>query len=545
MEQLRYIIYARKSSEAEDRQVLSLESQVEELQRLAEKEGLEVVDVLVEAKSAKEPGRPVFNLMLEKIQKGEANAILTWKIDRLSRNPVDAGTLQWLLQQGVIKEIRTPERIYRPEDNALLWAVESGMANQFIRDLSVNTKRGLRKKCEKGYKPGLAPLGYLNNKYSPKGEHDYFPDPERFPIIQRIFKTLATGLYTPAEVYRMAIKEWGLTGRNGKPISRARFYEILRTPDYYGEFEYPKGSGQFYKGNYEPMITKEEWELVQQVLKKKSIRKNKKYLHLFRGLLRCGECGAVLTSYTTKKKLKNGKVLEWVYYECSRKKQGKGLCNQKPIREDVLEEQILKVLSSIEIPEEIHNWAINALRAEQEKRRKEREKNLRYYHQMYRAITDKIDNLIHMKTEGLIDDEDYLRNIEPLKEKKKHIENFLRSQEYEDDRWFDDAISYVEVMKRVKEAYINGDISVKRTILKCIGSEFIVKDKQFFIKIEPIFEVRTKELEGMLIQEGVFEPLENEKKQEFNKDFETLDENQSGLLRGQDSNLRHPGYTYP
>jgi site-specific DNA recombinase len=374
MEQLRYIIYARKSSEAEDRQVLSLESQVEELQKLAEREGLEVVDVLVEAKSAKEPGRPVFNLMLEKIQKGEANAILTWKIDRLSRNPVDAGTLQWLLQQGVIKEIRTPERIYRPEDNALLWAVESGMATQFIRDLSVNTKRGLRKKCEKGYKPGLAPLGYLNNKYSPKGEHDYFPDPERFPIIQRIFKTLATGLYTPAEVYKMAVKEWGLTGRNRKPISRARYYEILRTPDYYGEFEYPRGSGQFYKGNYEPMITKEEWGLVQQVLKKKSIRKNKKYLHLFRGLLRCGECGAILTSYTTKKKLKNGKVLEWVYYECSRKKQGKGLCSQKPIREDVLEEQILKVLSSIEIPEEIHNWAINALKEEQEKRRKEREK---------------------------------------------------------------------------------------------------------------------------------------------------------------------------
>jgi DNA invertase Pin-like site-specific DNA recombinase len=96
------------------------------------------------------------------------------------------------------------------------------MATQFIRDLSVNTKRGLKKKCEKGYKPGLAPLGYLNNKYSPKGEHDYFPDPERFPIIQRIFKTLATGLYTPAEVYKTAIKEWGLTGRNGKPISRER-----------------------------------------------------------------------------------------------------------------------------------------------------------------------------------------------------------------------------------------------------------------------------------------------------------------------------------
>ncbi len=528
MERLKYIIYARKSSEAEDRQVLSLESQVEELQKLAERDGLKVTDILTEAKSAKEPGRPIFNLMLEKIKKGEVNAILTWKIDRLARNPVDAGTLQWLLQQGTIKEIRTPERIYRPEDNALLWAVESGMANQFIRDLSMNTKRGLKKKCEKGYKPGLAPLGYLNDKLSLKGERGYFPDPERFHIIQRIFKTLTTGLYTPAEVYKMAIKEWELTDRNGKPISKARFYEILRSPDYYGEFEYPKGSGQFYKGSYEPMITKEEWDLVQQVLKRKGIRRNRTYMHSFRGLLRCGECGAVLTSYVAKKR--------WLYYECSRKKQGKTFCSQKPIREDVLEEQILKVLSSIEIPEEIHKWAINALKAEQEKRRKEREKNLRHYHQMYKATLDKIDQLIHMKTEGLITEEEFRRNIEPLREKKNHIENFLRNQEYKDESWIDDAISYVEVMKKVKEAYINGDISVKRTILKCIGSEFIVKDKKFFIKIEPIFEVRTKELEGMLIQEGVFEPLENEKKQEFNRDFETLGENHSGGGGRRDSN---------
>jgi site-specific DNA recombinase len=145
MERLKYIIYARKSSEAEDRQVLSLESQVEELQKLAESNGLEVVDVLTEAKSAKEPGRPIFNFMLEKIKKGEANAILTWKIDRLARNMADAGNLHFLMQKGIIKEIRTPEKVYKPEDNTLIWAVETGVANQFIRDLSVHTKRGLRK----------------------------------------------------------------------------------------------------------------------------------------------------------------------------------------------------------------------------------------------------------------------------------------------------------------------------------------------------------------------------------------------------------------
>jgi len=143
------------------------------------------------------------------------------------------------------------------------------------------------------------------------------------------------------------------------------------------------------------------------------------------------------------------------------------------------------------------------------KRRREREKKLQYYKQMYRTIINKIDNLINMKAEGLIDKEEFDRNIEPLRTKKQHIENFLRAQEYEDEKWIDDAISYVEVMRKIKEAYLSGDICIKRTILKCIGSEFIVKDKKFFVKIEPIFEVRTSELEDILIKDGVFKPVEH------------------------------------
>lgn len=541
MENIKYILYARKSSESEDRQVLSIESQIEELKKLAEKEDLEILEIIHESKSAKEPGRPGFNEMIKKIDKGIANGILCWKLDRLARNAVDGGTIIWRLQNGILKEIRTVERKYLPNDNVLMMYVELGMANQFIKDLSINTKRGLRKKCELGYKPGLAPLGYINDKISSRGNRGYFPDPERLPIIRKIFQTLATGLYTPKEVYKMAVNEWGLTNRNGKKLSISKFYALLRTPDYYGEFEYPEGSGNWYKGSYEPAIDKETWLLVQNILNKKGFKKQRKFIHLFRGLLKCGECGAVLTSYEKIKINKKGEVRKYVYYECSTKKNYPKLCRQKPIREEALENEILKLLSNVYIPKEIHEWAINALKEKQRKNREERKKTLAHYQKEYSIVINQIDRLILMKSKREITDDEFERNIKALRERKEVIENVLRKQEYEDDRWIDYALDYINIISKIKEAYLEGDLATKRTILKCIGSEFIVKDKQFFIKLEPVFEVRIKNSFGVLMEYGIFEPAENSKNVEFNKDSEVEGENYSSLLRGQDSNLRHPG----
>jgi DNA invertase Pin-like site-specific DNA recombinase len=160
---MRYFLYARKSTDVEDKQVLSIEAQLSELRALARKEKLEIVAEFVEKKSAKLPGRPVFNEMMSRIQKGEAQGIVCWKIDRLARNPVDGGQVQWLLQNGTIAHIQTHDRAYYPADNVLMMSVEFGMANQYIRDLSVNTKRGLREKARQGIYPSSAPLGYLNN----------------------------------------------------------------------------------------------------------------------------------------------------------------------------------------------------------------------------------------------------------------------------------------------------------------------------------------------------------------------------------------------
>ena len=136
--QAKYILYARKSTESEDRQVLSIDSQISELKALAEREGLTIVCVMQESRSAKQLGRPVFADMMARIARGEASGILCWKLDRLARNFIDGGQVIEMIQRGVVQHIRSFERSYYPEDNVLLMAVELGMANQFSRDLAVN-----------------------------------------------------------------------------------------------------------------------------------------------------------------------------------------------------------------------------------------------------------------------------------------------------------------------------------------------------------------------------------------------------------------------
>ena len=187
---IKYFLYARKSSESEDRQVQSIDDQTNRLKKLAQDLNLNIKKIYIEAKSAKKPNnRPIFDEMIQRIENGEANGILCWQINRLSRNPIDSGKTSWLLQQGILKSIQTIDRQYLPEDNVLLFSIESGVANQFILDLSKNTKRGMVSKLEKGWQTGVAPLGYLNDKEN----KIIIKDPERFNLIRKMWDLMLTG----------------------------------------------------------------------------------------------------------------------------------------------------------------------------------------------------------------------------------------------------------------------------------------------------------------------------------------------------------------
>lgn len=226
---IQYFLYVRRSQDSEDRQMASLEDQKIEMMRVAKQLNIKVVDVIEESQSAKKPGRPKFNQMLERIHKGEANGILCWKLNRLARNPIDGGQISWLLQQGVIQHIQTQGRDYKPTDNVLMMAVELGMANQFVNDLSVDVKRGLRLKTERGWMAqSWLPIGYKHNTGYKKGEDEIVSTSDLL-LIKKLFGYFLEGTYSVSDIQRKA-KVIGLKNKKGKEYCFNTFLNMLRNP---------------------------------------------------------------------------------------------------------------------------------------------------------------------------------------------------------------------------------------------------------------------------------------------------------------------------
>jgi len=503
---IKYILYARKSSESEDRQVASIQSQINVLKEAVKGGGLEIVDILSESQSAKEPGRPVFNTMLERIYKGEVQGIICWKLDRLARNPVDGGQINWMLQQGIIKHIKTYERSYYPTDNVLMMSVEFGMANQFVRDLSQNTKRGLRAKAERGWYPTFASLGYMHNPLKRKGEKEIIKDPERFDLVRKVFDLMLTGNYTPPQILKVAADEWGLRNRSGGIIARSTIYRILTDPFYYGLFEYPGGSGNWYRGSHEPMITEEEYDTIQSLLGRKGRPRPKTHIFAYRGLIFCGECGAMVTAEEKVKRQKNGNIHHYVYYHCTKRRNPN--CSQKVIEEKELEKQILYALEQIEIPSEFHEWAIEQLRIESEKEIEDRDKILINLQKTYAICVKKIDRLIDMRANEEITEEEFLGKKSKLMKEKVRLQELLNDIDGRINNWIKKAEEIFDFAETAKGRFENGTFEEKRAILSDLGSNLILKDKKLIISIEkPLSFIEEAAKEVKAIHAGL-EPQE-------------------------------------
>lgn len=330
---LKYCLYARKSSESDERQAMSIDSQLAEMRALAENDGLNVVCELQESYSAKDSGkRPVYNKMLKGLANDEYNAVLTWAPDRLSRNAGDLGAVVDLMDQGKLLHIRTYSQTFtnNPNEKFLLMILCS-QAKLENDNKSINVKRGIKTKCEMGWRPGVAPLGYMNRAFG--GINDIVLDPERADLIREAFHKAGYERWSGRRI-KAWLDEQGLTNRSGKQISVSQVLVILTTPFYYGRFQYPQApDAPWYDGAHKPLISKELFDLVQQTRGvNKGIWGSKAFA--FRGLLKCGQCGADITAQDKFKTLKNGNVKRFVYYNCTRRKDPN--CKEKYINENNL-----------------------------------------------------------------------------------------------------------------------------------------------------------------------------------------------------------------
>ncbi|KKS11247.1 MAG: hypothetical protein UU67_C0079G0009 [Candidatus Daviesbacteria bacterium GW2011_GWB1_41_5] len=514
-----YFIYCRKSSESEDRQVLSIESQKEELLKLAQRNKFIVKEIFSEAQSAKAPGRPVFNEMMAKIHNNEACGILCWKLDRLARNPIDGGSIIWALKEYKT-EIVTPSQIFRQEDeNTILMYIEFGMAQKFVDDLSKNVKRGLKTKAEKGWLPSGAKPGYMNDKYAEKGNKTIKKDPIRFPLIRKAWDMMLTGLYSPPQILRRLNEEWGYRTTEhkrigGKPMSRSMIYLVFTDPFYYGEFEYPTGSGTWHKGKHQAMITKDEFDRVQILLGRKGRAKPKTHQFFATGLIKCGECGAMITAEekwqiicsnckfkfvsqnkeccpkckTPIEEIVNPKILHYIYYHCTKRINPK--CTQGSIRQEDLEQQIESLLSKIRISERFKEWAIKYLNEVNDNETNDRNAVLGSLQEAYNSCLKRIDNLLNLKispqnTDGsLISDEEYKKQKAALSKEKTNLEEKLNDTGYRVTKWLELAEKTFDFACHARDRFNTGDLQTKKEILFGLGQNLTLKDKTVLVELE-------------------------------------------------------------
>ncbi len=347
--ELKYCLYARKSTEAEDKQALSIESQVKEMLVLAEREHLNIVEIKREAHSSKEVGqRPVFNQMITEVREGKYNAILTWAPDRLSRNAGDLGSVVDLIDQKLLVEIRTYSQKFTNNPNEKFLLMILGSQAKLENDnKAVNVKRGLRTRCEMGYRPGVAPTGYLNEKHVDKKCQARL-DPKRAPFIKQMFEKVANEQWSGRKVYRWLIENDFKT-KTGKPLVLANIYLILRNSYYYGEFEFPVGSGNWYTGKHTPIIDKVLFEKVQTTLNEKYVPKTESKEFAFTKLIKCGYCGSGISADEKFKKLKDGGVNRHVYYFCTKARNID--CKNAPINEHGLIDELIELMDKINLDE--------------------------------------------------------------------------------------------------------------------------------------------------------------------------------------------------
>lgn len=341
-------MYARKSSESEERQALSIDSQIKEMTQLAEKEKLEVVETKQESFSAKATAqRPVFNEMVDGIKSGEFNGILAWATDRLSRNAGDLGTLVDLMDEKRLVEIRTYGQQFTDSPNEKFLLMILGSQAKLENDnRGVNVMRGLRARVETGLWPGMAPLGYLNQKLLDK-RCELIVDKKRATIVKLIFKKAADG-WSGRKLYHWLKDDLKFTTRGNKHLTLSGIYRMLTSPFYYGMFEYPKKSGSWYHGKHQPLMSEDLFQKVQLQLKREETRREAGEF-IFTKLISCGYCGSGIIAEQKFVKRKDGTTTRCVYYGCSRTKNCE--CKNTYLTEEKLMNEISKNLNRIQLNE--------------------------------------------------------------------------------------------------------------------------------------------------------------------------------------------------
>jgi len=467
----KFFLYARKSTDEPERQVLSIEAQMFELREFAKKENLNIAREFVESKTAKEPGREIFNDMMAQIEQGGAEGILAWHPDRLARNSVDGGRIIYLVDTGKITALKFPTFWFDPTPQGkFMLSIAFGQSKYYVDNLSENVKRGLRQKLRNGSWPAWAPLGYKNDKVNKR----ILMDKEKAIFIKKTFETYATGNYTLKEI-RKIINSLGLVGKQNKLLSISNFQYLLTNPFYYGVMRY---AGELYEGKHKPIISKKLFDKCQEVMKQKSKPKNSELKpYIYRGFFHCQECGCFITTET--KKGHN-------YLRCTKRKEP---CSQKYTREELMAEQIKTEIQKVSLCSDWTEKMIFHLENEKSKSIQSENSFAQKWKDEILDCEEKLDSLLDMILEKSISQEEYNVKKQKILNRKIEISEKLKAFEQKSHNRFELAIQFIKEANQAKNIALQENPEGIRDFLKKIGSNFQISDRTLFFNFKNAWKI--------------------------------------------------------
>ncbi|MBY0405735.1 MAG: recombinase family protein [Cyanobacteria bacterium] len=455
------VIYARVSSKEQEKEGFSIPAQLRLLREYAEKHDFEVVHEFTDSETAKKIGRTQFQNMLLAIKKDKIQGLLVEKTDRLTRNFKDYVAIDEIIQtQGLEVHLVKEGEILGPNAKShtkLIHGIKVVLAKNYIDNLSDEVKKGMIEKAEQGHYPAKAPYGYHNNKESRLIDIDE----KQISMVKRAFELYSTGNYSLSQV-RDQLFDDGFVFRPSQPkLNKSSLEYILKNVFYTGDFIF---RDKFYKGKHTPTISLSMFEKVQQVFEIANRPKKVKHQFVFAGLMTCGHCGCSVTG-----DIKKGR---YIYYHCSN---GKGKCEDKYIREEIIAEQFEVALKRLQLNEESLQWVIPEL--------KEGHKDEIHFHSerihdlrtQYDRLSKRIDLIYDDKLDGKIPEELWFRKNEEYKLEMRRIEESMKQHTKGNFDYVESGIRILELAQNAHKLYLQRSTLEQRRLLNFVLSNCILK----------------------------------------------------------------------
>ena len=468
----KFFLYARKSTDVEDKQILSIEAQITELREFAKRENLEIVEEFIEKQTAKVPGRPIFNEMLNRIEKGEANGIVSWHPDRLARNSVDGGRIIYLLDCGQITSLKFPQFWFEstPQGKFML-NIAFGQSKYYVDSLSENTKRGLRQKVRRGEFPGPAPIGYINDSRT----KTITVDRNKEKIIRKAFELYAEGNSRMEKIAHFLAQN-NIKSRSGKLWHDDRVRRFLTNPFYYGHFRY---AGEIHEGKHEPIIAKKLFDQVQEIMKQRGRPiKEEAIPKPFLDLMRCATCGMAITGEYKIKTQKNGNIHYYTYYRCTKKRKDIK-CPEPCILQEELNTQISSLLQKVSLRKDWAEKMLNKLETEKNESAQSLAAFVQETRKKIAVIQIKLQRLLDGYLEQDIEREDYRMEKAKLMSEKKSLEEQTTRFEQKQNDCLEPMRSWIISASNMEKIARDGNLFAKKVAAKEVfGSNLLLKTKK-------------------------------------------------------------------